>query len=345
MSVVHTFLDSIPGIFLGAPESDTVLGVLPGHRYLLQGNGMMALKLTLIGSFGALILSSVLFPVFLLIVKYGYPLVEGFIGYFLILIAVFMIWTDRKRGWALLVFLLSGCLGYIVLDFFVLKNPLFPMLSGLFGVATLLISLDRNEAVPRQKNLNRIDLDFRKGVKALFSGQLSGFLTAVFPGVGASMAAVISLQFSRDLGDHGFMVLLGSVNTVNFILSMATFYVLDKARNGSIIAVQKLLGSVDLSLILFFVATALVAGGLGVLIALKVGWWFSRLVNRFDYRKLAVSVIFLLVVLTFVLSGWIGFVVLVVSTAVGVIPAECRVKRTHAMGCLMLPVMVYLLNF
>ena len=51
MSVTHSFLDSIPGIFLGAPDADMVLGVLPGHRYLLKGNGMMALKLTLVGSF------------------------------------------------------------------------------------------------------------------------------------------------------------------------------------------------------------------------------------------------------------------------------------------------------
>src|SRR3989338_1637338 len=40
MSITHTFLDAIPSIFLGAPESDTVLGVLPGHRYLLRGNGL-----------------------------------------------------------------------------------------------------------------------------------------------------------------------------------------------------------------------------------------------------------------------------------------------------------------
>ncbi|MGM0409019.1 MAG: tripartite tricarboxylate transporter permease [Bacteroidota bacterium] len=44
MSVTHTFLDSIPSILLGAPESDTALGVLPGHRYLLKGQGLMAVN-------------------------------------------------------------------------------------------------------------------------------------------------------------------------------------------------------------------------------------------------------------------------------------------------------------
>ncbi|NQU98402.1 tripartite tricarboxylate transporter permease, partial [Candidatus Woesearchaeota archaeon] len=73
MSVTHSFLDPIPSIYLGAPDSDQVLGVLPGHRYLLAGHGYTALKLTVIGSFGALILSIILFPFFMLLVKYGYP--------------------------------------------------------------------------------------------------------------------------------------------------------------------------------------------------------------------------------------------------------------------------------
>ena len=62
MSVVHTFLDSIPSIYLGAPDSSQALGALPGHRYLMAGHGYTALKLTVIGSFGALLLSVLLFP-------------------------------------------------------------------------------------------------------------------------------------------------------------------------------------------------------------------------------------------------------------------------------------------
>ena len=39
MSITHTFLDSLPSIFLGAPDEDHALSVLPGHRLLLQGQG------------------------------------------------------------------------------------------------------------------------------------------------------------------------------------------------------------------------------------------------------------------------------------------------------------------
>ena len=49
MAITHTFLDSIPSVFLGAPDADMALGVLPGHRLLLEGKGYEAVKLTVIG--------------------------------------------------------------------------------------------------------------------------------------------------------------------------------------------------------------------------------------------------------------------------------------------------------
>ncbi|MEE9564714.1 MAG: tripartite tricarboxylate transporter permease, partial [Candidatus Hydrothermarchaeaceae archaeon] len=39
MSVVHTFVDYIPSILIGAPQEDSVLSTLPGHRMLMEGRG------------------------------------------------------------------------------------------------------------------------------------------------------------------------------------------------------------------------------------------------------------------------------------------------------------------
>ncbi|MBN2518425.1 MAG: tripartite tricarboxylate transporter permease, partial [Candidatus Altiarchaeota archaeon] len=44
MATVHTFLDFIPSIFLGAPEESTAMSILPTHRLLLQGRGVEAVK-------------------------------------------------------------------------------------------------------------------------------------------------------------------------------------------------------------------------------------------------------------------------------------------------------------
>jgi len=49
-SVTQTFVDIIPSIFLGAPEADTALAVLPGHRLLMEGRGSEAVRLSAIAA-------------------------------------------------------------------------------------------------------------------------------------------------------------------------------------------------------------------------------------------------------------------------------------------------------
>ena len=46
-SVVHSFLDFVPSVFIGAPDSEDCISVLPGHRLLLQGRGMEAVRAAL----------------------------------------------------------------------------------------------------------------------------------------------------------------------------------------------------------------------------------------------------------------------------------------------------------
>lgn len=344
MSVTHTFLDALPSIFLGAPDSATALGVLPGHRYLLRGMGLMAVKLTIIGSFGALLTSVVLFPLFIPVVKWGYPFIAKMMFWLLLAVVVFMILNDHKKKWALAVFVLAGMLGLVVTRIDI-KEPLLPLLSGLFGVSTLLVSLREQNAIPEQKQSTEIKLRGKVALKALISGQCSGFITAIMPGLGASTAAVMSMQFTRKLGDHGFMILMGAIGTTNFVLSLVALFVMNKARNGSIVAVQKLFPELTLPVLILFLATALIAGGAGVIIALKLGRTFCRWITLVPYQKLVMSIILFIVFLVFLISGWRGFVVLVASTAIGIIPATVKTARTHAMACLLVPVMIYFWPF
>ncbi len=341
MALTHTFLDAIPSIFLGAPDSATALGVLPGHRYLLKGQGLMAVKLTLVGSFGAVILSIMLFPLFIPVVRYGYPLIQGYIGYLLIAVVLFMVLRDRKKIMAMTVFLMSGTLGLIVLNIPNFENPLFPMLSGLFGISTLLISLFESQTIPEQKKLPKIMIKKSQTIKALFSGTFSGFITAVMPGLGASTAAIISMQVTRKLGDHGFMILMGAIGTVNFILSMVTLLVLGKARNGAIIAVQKILDPISPVLVLTFLSVVLITGSIAVFLTLRIGAIFSRLIAKVNYRMLVIGVMLFITLLVVIMTGFFGLLILATSTAVGIIPAKTKVTRTHAMGCLLLPVILY----
>ena len=54
-SISHTFHDVIPSTFLGAPDEDMALSVLPAHSLLLEGKGYEAVALSAMGSYGAIL--------------------------------------------------------------------------------------------------------------------------------------------------------------------------------------------------------------------------------------------------------------------------------------------------
>ena len=341
MALTHTFLDTIPSVFLGAPESDTALSVLPGHRLLLKGRGFEAVMLTVLGSLGSLILAIVLVPIVLPLVSIGYPLIKSYIGFVLIFVSFFLVFREKSsRLWALILFLLSGCLGIGVLNISVLKNPLFPLLSGLFGTSMLILSVKDKVRIPKQES-GGIDLKVKTCLKALSASILAGSVCSFLPGLGPAQAAIIGSQFTKNLGDKGFLVLVGGLNTVNMILSFVALHVLDKCRNGAIIAVSKIVESFSLNHLVLFLGCALVVAGIATFLAVILSKCFSCIIVKVSYTILCLAIILLITILVFALCGFLGLFILVVSTFVGMIPALKGVGRNHMMGVLILPVILY----
>jgi len=216
------------------------------------------------------------------------------------------------------------------------------MLSGLFGTSVLLTSLASNVKIPNQKISKTIDIDKKDILKSVSAGGFSGSLTALFPGLGAAQAAIIGMQLiGKKAGDYAFMILIGGVNTVNFIFSLVTFYTLQKARNGAVVALSEILKKINLNYLVVFLATVLIVGGIAVLLALNISKIFSKIITKINYQKVCISIIIFISVLAFYFSGLLGFFVLFVSTAIGLIPSLVGVKKSLAMGCLLLPVILY----
>jgi putative membrane protein len=90
-SIAHTFLSFIPAAFIGAPEGDTALCLLPAHRLLLEGRAYESTVLSVIGSFGAVIFSFLfLIPFYFLIsVLHCYEILQSHILYVLITSKIF----------------------------------------------------------------------------------------------------------------------------------------------------------------------------------------------------------------------------------------------------------------
>ena len=344
MAITHTFLDVLPAIFLGAPDADTALGVLPGHKLLMKGMGYEAVKLTVIGSLFSLILALILFPLFIIIVPNIYEKIQPLIGYILLLIVIYMILIEKKidgKFWAFVVFSMAGILGILVLTMPNLKQPLFPLLSGLFGVSMLIVSLSNQVEIPKQRITDTIKIPKFENFRALIAGTFSGSFVSFFPGLGPAQAAILGSNLMGSLGTYTFLILIGSINTVNMAVSLVSLYTINKARNGAVLAIRELLTSIDLNTLILFLATILFAGGIAVFLALFLTRIFVKIIDKVNYSMLCVSVISLITILVFYFSSWMGILILIISTAIGIVPNIVNVKRSHSMGCLMLPVILF----
>ncbi|MFH1840449.1 MAG: tripartite tricarboxylate transporter permease [Nanoarchaeota archaeon] len=343
MSLLHTFTDSCPSIFLGAPDSDTALTVLPGHKLMLEGRGYEAVKLTVIGSFLGLILTIILIPIFIPTVGKIYPIISEYIVYILIISSLFLILRDtNSKTWALIIFLMAGSLGLGVLNIPTLKQPLFPMLSGLFGTSGLFISLKDKVKIPEQK-ITKANVSKKEISQALGGGIVASSLSGFLPGLGAAQAAIIASSFLKKMSTEGFLVLVGSINTIVMMISFVALYVIDKARNGSVIAISKLLENFTIGNFTLFIGVALIVGAIATVVTLNIAKIFSKIMTKLSYQKIIISIIILIIVLTYILSSWIGLLILTVSTAVGVIPPLKGIGRNHLMGCLIIPVILFFL--
>ena len=342
LAITHSFLDSIPSIYLGAPDAGQELNVLPGHRLLHQGEGHNAITYTLIGSLGCLLLGILLFPVFIVSMEKIYPLVKGSIGYILTLIMIFMIGKDKgKRMKSLVAFLLAGCLGLIVFSIPNLKQPLFPMLSGLFGFSILLTSLLQNSKIPIQDLTKPLTISNKNITKSVSAASGVGFIAAFLPGFGSSQAAIVATNIVGDIGDEGFLSLVGGINTANMLISIGTAYVLDKARNGAIVTVKALMGGVGYQEMLVFLGVALVVGGVATYLALNISKGFAKFIVKVNYSYIVWGILGFITILTFYFDGILGLVILFTATAIGLSASTWKVGKNHLMGCLILPVILY----
>jgi len=344
MAISNTFMDFIPSIFIGAPEEDTSMSVLPGHRFLLEGRAQEAICLTVAGGLGVIILSIALFPFISFMLPPLYEGVKSYMGWLLLGLAGFMVLLEdgMKKVFGLFVFLVAGLFGMMALGTPLIPDEqlLFPIFSGMFGISTLIISLRSGAVVPRQVE-GPIRIPGRESVMGSIKGFLSGMVMGVLPGIGASQAGVLCQELSGSRSIKEYMVAIGGINTVASLFSLLALYLIARPRSGAAIAVEALLQDFGFTEMLLLMSVSLFSAGISGYLTVKVGRWLGGIFQKIGYKNLSVGVIALLIFLCAVLTGWIGMLYMFTATAIGMLAPLLGTKRTHGMAVLMLPIMLY----
>ena len=339
MAITHTFLDFIPSIFLGCPDTETQLSVLPGHELLKEGKGYEAVMLTAKGGIFAVFIFILLSFPFAFFFSKIYGLLHSVMFYVLLVISLLLIFSEKKKLTALLVFAISGILGLCVLNSQI-KEPLLPLLTGLFGASMLVTSIKNKIEIPKQE----ITFSKSKILKPLIGTILASPLCGFLPGLGSGQAAVLGNSIART-DRKGFLILIGATNVFVMGLSFVSLYAISKTRTGAAAAIQQIIGILSWKTLIIILLVVLASGVISFFLIKVLTKFFSQKISRINYSLLSTSTLIFLIILVFIFSGFLGFLVLIASTLTGIYCNSLNVKKTHMMGCLLIPTILFYFPF
>ena len=343
MAITHTFVDFIPAIFLGAPDEDTALGILPGHKFLLDGHGHHALKLTLLGSLIAITALIFIIPFFIFLIPKIYPFLRQMMAFFLIWIVIFLIYNEKEsRIKAILIFSLAGFLGLAALNLDI-KQPLLPLLTGLFGTSTIIHSIKSRTTVPKQK-IEKLNINKKELIKPTLATIFISPICSFFPGLGSSQAAIIGSEITGKLNREQFLIFLGSINTLVMSVSFVTLFLVQKSRTGAAFAISQItqLSMTNLATILI---TILISAIISIPISITISKLAAKHIHKISYTKISILILIFLIIIITYFTGILGFITLAVATILGLTCIEFQTRRGFLMGAILIPTIIFYLPF
>ena len=148
--------------------------------------------------------------------------------------------------------------------------------------------------------------------------------------------------------DLEIIAILSAVNTAVTVCVLGFLYIIGRSRSGATLALKamypvdtwsSLEPSADFVRLL---AITLAAGLMAMPIMRYVGKGMLRLHAAIPLQQMIMGVIIFVAALVFVSTGFIGLGVLIVGTMLGLLPPRLGIRRSHAMGVILVPI-TYLL--
>lgn len=362
VSITHTFFDYLPSLFLGVP-TDEVYALLPGQRLIKEGRGGEALKLSIEGSWRGLLIALTV-AIFCTLLTFGginplasiEDIVKPILVWILLFISCILIITESNHFWAITLFLLSGLFGIIIFGTPLIAGGsssaftvLFPALSGLFGLSGLLQALsEETTKLPSQLKDMTLNVSEDNINKATFMGVFAGIVVGLLPGLGAANAATLTLLLSKGKKSDTsrlYIVTTSAIQSADTVFGIAALYFIEKSRSGASVAIGSIIGEINASQTLLILTGMFVSGFLSYSLLLKTWRIFFSIINHLNHRSLTLAVIMFISTLVLMTTGFWGFVILIASTSLGLLPAIVKVKRTQLMGLFLIPVMLFFSGF
>ena len=353
MSIAHALTEFVPSMLLGVPQEGTATSILPGHRMVLQGRSKEVIRIVCVGGFGAIIVTILMLPIFSILLPILHDISKPYTWMILLVASVYLTYrltaNNRDFLWSILLFVLSGILGWIIFQSPIPSGvTLMCVFSGLFGISTILFSLNDSSTIPHQNPFYELNIDYDK-FKSIFAGGITGAILGFLPGFGPAQGTVIAQAVSGtdDNADDddtvNFLLATSGLNISDCLFSLIAIYIIGNPRSGIAVYMSYLISEMSINHLVIFIFASLLAVSVSLALSLKIGDSFSRLMRGVNYRKLSITVILLqimtLYVFVFYYKAPLGYMALalITSTAMGMLPHYIGIGKSHLMGVLIIP--------
>ncbi|MCX8158300.1 MAG: tripartite tricarboxylate transporter permease [Candidatus Diapherotrites archaeon] len=340
MSVTHCFIDLIPSILIGA--SDKCENPLPTHRFLLRGQGFYALRLALLGSILGLYFSLLVSPFFIFFISRYFSILKSLTLYVLVISIFLMLFSTEKENlfWSFIVIFLSGFLGLLALNNF--QNSILPLTTGFFAGASLLYSSITNNREIKRQVCGNYCYNQQDIVKSLFGTIASAFIS-IFPALGPNNTLLLLKKVYSKIDEKAYLTISGAINTASTVFAFLVLFVLGKTRTGSALAIKNLV-YLDNNMLFLILFCCLVAGSISYFLADFFAILFFKLFSSLNYLFVNLSIFLFLIFFITVFSGFIGLILFLTSSAIGLIANSSGIRRSNAMSFLIIPTIFYYLG-
>jgi len=310
---------------------------------LREGHGFSAV---VYACYGALIAVPVLVlatPLYIYFLPSLYPLLKTALPFILIFISCYLILREERPVISFLIFSLAGLLGLLTFNLPV-KEPLMPLLTGLFGISSLLVASKNKEKIKKQTivPIRKIYLSRKELIRTFSAASIAAPLCSFLPGIGSGHAAVIGSEIVPQ-NNRSFLALIGAINIIVMSLSFVTVFAISRARSGSAAAMQDILGTITLQHIIITLMVIIFSALFSIIISIYLARRASTLLNKVNYSILSKSIIAVLVLLVILFSNWLGFIVALTASSIGILCISLNVRRINLMASLILPAIVFYL--
>jgi len=147
--------------------------------------------------------------------------------------------------------------------------------------------------------------------------------------------------------DLEVIAVLSATNTAVTVMVLTFLYLVLRPRSGAALALNMMYpidqwtGLEPPSDYIRLMAITIGAGLFAVPVMIKVGQGMLKLHELIPLRSMVLGVVGFVTLLVWLSTGWIGIGVLIVGTAMGLMPPRIGIRRSHGMGIILVPIMIY----